>query len=56
MEKGYHRCVYVMLRLKKEVGVDIKEDQEDVEDDTDEEEIYGVNLDDDRERQWRIVF
>ena len=36
LEKGYYRCVYVMLRFKKEVGVDSKEVQADGEDDTDE--------------------
>ena len=36
LEKGYYRCVYVMLRFKKEVGVDSKKEQADGEDDTDE--------------------
>ena len=36
MEKGYYRCVYVTIRLKKQVGVDSKEEQLDVEDDPDE--------------------
>ena len=31
LEKGYYRCVYVMLRFKKEVGVDSKEEQAGVE-------------------------
>ena len=55
-EKGYYRCVYVMLQFKKEVGVDSKEDQADVEDDTDKEETEDVNLNNERERQWRMVF
>ena len=50
-EKGYYRCVYVMLWFKKEVGVYSKEEQADVDDDTDEEEMAYINLDDDRERQ-----
>ena len=25
LEKGYYCCIYVMLRFKKEVGVEIKE-------------------------------
>ena len=55
-EKGYYHCVYVMLQFKKEVGVDIKEEQADVEDDPDEEEMDDVNIDDERERPLRIVF
>ena len=27
-----------------------------MEDYPDEEDIYGVNIDDDRERHWRVVF
>ena len=56
MEKEYYRCVYVMLRFEKEVSVDSKEEQADVEDDHDEEEIDDVNLDDEKERHWRMVF
>ena len=56
LEKGYDRCVYVMLRFKNEVGVDSKEDQAHVEDDPDEEEMGDVNLDDERECHWRMVF
>ena len=41
-EKGYYRCVYVMLQFKKEVGVDSKEEQADVEDDPDYEEMDNV--------------
>ena len=36
-EKGYYRCVYVMIEFKKEVGVDSKEEKANVEDDPDEE-------------------
>ena len=32
------------------------EDQSDVEDDSDEEEMENFNLDDERERHWRMVF
>ena len=49
-EKGYYCCVYFMLWFKKEVGVDIKDDQADMEDDPNEEEMDDVNLDDERER------
>ena len=45
LDKGYYLCVYVMLRFKKEIGVYSNEDQADVEDDTDEEDIDNVNLD-----------
>ena len=37
-----------MLQFKKEVGVDSKEEQADVEDDPDEEEMDNINLDDER--------
>ena len=45
LEKGYHHCVYVMLRFKNEVGVDSKEEQVDMDDDPDEEEMEHFNLD-----------
>ena len=48
MEKGYYCCVYVVLRLKREVHVDSKEEQADVEDDTNEEDMGDVNLDHER--------
>ena len=31
LEKGYYYCVYVMLRFKKEVGVEKKEEQAEVD-------------------------
>ena len=45
-----------MLQFKKYVYVDSKEEQTDVEDDIDEEEMDDINLDDERERNWRMVF
>ena len=39
LEKGYYHCVYVMLRSKKETGVDRKQDQLEVEDDPVEEDM-----------------
>ena len=45
-----------MLQFKKEVGVDSKEEQVDVEDDPDEEDMDNANLDDKMERHWRMVF
>ena len=56
LEKGYYQCVYVMLRFKTEGGVDSKETQADVEDDPDDEDMDNVNLNNDREHHWRIVF
>ena len=44
-----------MLRFKNEFGVDSKEVQADVEDDSNEEEVDDFNLEDERERHWRIV-
>ena len=45
-----------MMQFKNEVGVESKEDQVDVEYDTDEEDMENINLDDERERHWRMVF
>ena len=45
-----------MIRFKKLVDVESREDQADVEDDTDEEEMDNINLDNNRERHWRMVF
>ena len=45
-----------MIILKKEVGIEIKEDQADMEDDTDEKETDNVNLDDYRDCHWKMVF
>ena len=42
MEKGYYRCIYVMLWFKRGVIVDSKWDQADVEDDRDEEDMDDV--------------
>ena len=55
LEKGYYHCVYAMLHFKKEVGVYIKEEQAYVEDDPYEEEMNNLNLDDARERHWRMM-
>ena len=55
LEKGYYHIVYALLRLKKEDGVDRKEDQADIEANVDKEEMEGKRLDDKRERHWRMV-
>ena len=39
LEQGYYHCVYIMLRFKKEVSVESKEENTDMEDDHDEEEM-----------------
>ena len=56
LAKGYYWCVYVMIQFKKEVCVDSKEEEADVEDYPDEEDTDDVNLDNKRERLWRMVF
>ena len=56
LEKGYYQCVYVMPSFKKEICVDIKEYQSDVEDDPDEEYTEDTELDNDRERHCSMVF
>ena len=48
-DKGYYRCVYVMLQFKKEVVVDSKEEQADVEYDPDAEDMDDMHLDNKRE-------
>ena len=45
-----------MLQFKKEVSVDSKEEQAYVKDDTDEEEMEDINLDEEREHHFRMVF
>ena len=45
-----------MLKFKKEVSIESNVDQAYVEDDPDEEEMDNINLDDERERHWRMVF
>ena len=56
LEKGYYHFAYVMLRFKKEVGFESKEEQVYVEDDPNEEDMDYVNLDDDRELHCMMVF
>ena len=45
-----------MLQSKKKVGVDSNEEQAYMGDDFDEEETDDINLDDEREFHWRMVF
>ena len=56
LKKGYYHGVYDILHFNKEDGVDKREDKADAEQDHDEEEMEYVELDDERERHWRIVF
>ena len=44
-------CVWVL----KEVGIDSKKEQSDMEDDPNGEEMDDVNLDDERESHWRTM-
>ena len=46
--KGCYRCVYVLLQFKTEDKIDNKEEQTESENDPDEEEMYEVNIDNDR--------
>ena len=55
-QKGYYRCVYVLLKFKKEGYFDSKEEQAELENDPDEEDMDDLNIDDERERHWRNVF
>ena len=45
-----------MIRFKKKVSVDCKEEQEDAENDTDEEDMDDFSIDDERNCHWRMVF
>ena len=45
-----------MLKFNKEVGVNSKEEQADVEYACNEEETEDVKLDNERECHWRMVF
>ena len=53
--KGYYQCVYVLLQLKTEDEIDNKEEQTELDNDPDKEDMGDVNIDDERERQWRNV-
>ena len=55
-QKGYYRCVYVLLQFKMEDEIDSKEEHMELENDPDEEEMDDVNIDDEREHHWRNVF
>ena len=48
MEVGYHHCVYVVLQFIRGFGVYSREEQADVEDDPGEEDMDGVNIDNER--------
>ena len=54
--KGYYLCVYVLLQFKTEDKIDNREEQTELENDTDEEEMDDVNTDDKMEPHWRNVF
>ena len=44
MEKAYYLCIYAMIRFEKEVDFDSREEQENMEDDTNDEEMDDVSL------------
>ena len=48
LDKGYYHGVYVILHLNKEDGVYRKEENVDIEQDTDEEDMEDVKLEDER--------
>ena len=56
LERGKYHFVYVMLHFKKEVVVGSKQEQADIEDDTDEEEMEDVELDYYMKRHCNMVF
>ena len=56
LEKGYYHGVHEVIYFHKEGGVDRKEEQADVDPDTDEEDMEDVKLDDKMESPWRMVF
>ena len=55
-EFGCYHWVYIHLHFIKQDGLYKKEDQVSVYPEPDEEDIQDVELDDDRERHWCMVF
>ena len=55
-QKGYYRCVYVLLQLKTEEKIDSKEEQTELENDPDEEDMDDINIDYKSEHHLRIFF
>ena len=55
IQKGYYHGLYILLKFKKEDGVDRTEKQADMEADPYEEEMEDVRLNDKRQRHWRMV-
>ena len=54
-ELGFYHSVSVSQHFIMENGLDKRKDQLGVDPDPDEEECEDVVLDDERERQWRMV-
>ena len=54
--KGYYVCFYVILQFKTEDKIYNKEEQMELEIDTDEEEKDDINIDDEKGRHWINVF
>ena len=55
-EKWYFHGVYIILKFNKEGGVESKKEHVDVEQDPDEEDIEDVQLDNEWECPWRMIF
>ena len=55
-DNGKYLGVYVILYFKNKYSVYNKEDHAYIYPDTDEEDMWGVRLDDKRYRHWRICF
>ena len=56
LDNGQYLGVYVILYFKNKYSVYNKEDQAYMYPDMDEEEMYGVRLDDKIYRHWKIFF
>ena len=56
LEKRYYHGVFLLPNFNKGGGVDRKEQQADMEPDTDEEQMEDVRLDKKRQRPWRVFF
>ena len=55
-EKVFYHGVHVLLNFNKNDGVNMKEEQADIDPYTDAEEMEDVRLGYERERHWRMVF
>ena len=56
LEKGYYYSFYVLQHFKKKDGANRKEYQADMEEQSGEEDIKDVRLNNERDHHWRMVF